>query len=98
MVPSSLLRIAHRILHWAPLWVPMILLWQVAFRGLRPALAERARLRQAEVVVRERYRRTKERFEGMQAEARAWTDPVFQERMRRQIRAARTRPDDPHER
>ena len=40
------------LLHWAPVWVALLLLWQVATRGLVPALAEEVRLEEeAEVGV-----------------------------------------------
>lgn len=70
-------------LYWAPVWVPLLLLWQVSVRGLRPALEERARLAREQVAVVARYRDARERFERMDAEVRAWADPIYRERLRR---------------
>jgi hypothetical protein len=77
----------RHLLGWTPVWVPLLLLWQVGTRGLAPALAEQRRLQDEEVVVRARNERTKAEFEHLEREARAWRDPVYRERMRRAIAA-----------
>lgn len=71
------------VLGWSPVWVPLALLAQVGLRGLRPALAERARLESEAPLVEERHRTARERFESLELELRAWDDPVFRERWRR---------------
>lgn len=72
---------------WAPVWVSLLLLWQVGTRGLKPALAEERRLDQEEEVVRARNARTQAEFEHLAREAEAWQDPVYRERMRRAMNA-----------
>ncbi len=73
------------LLYWAPVWVPLALLWQVATRGLEPALAEQARLEDEEQDVRSRHLRAQSEFEALDREADAWHDPVYRERVRRII-------------
>ncbi|MCP3918694.1 MAG: hypothetical protein GY711_24370 [bacterium] len=75
--------VASGVLYWMPVWVPMLLLWQVVDRGLRPARAEAERLAGEEQTVDARYSSARKSFERMQAEAKAWTDPVYRERVRR---------------
>ena len=76
---------------WAPVWVPLLLLWQVGTRGLRPALAESERLEAEEELVRARHERARAEFEELERRARAWEDPVYRERERRRLEAERGR-------
>jgi hypothetical protein len=69
--------------YWLPVLVPLLLLCMVAVRGLRPALAERARLEFEAARVAERYEQSEASFRYMQAVSQAWEDPVFRERIRR---------------
>ncbi|MDF1838337.1 MAG: hypothetical protein P1V35_10740 [Planctomycetota bacterium] len=69
--------------HWAPVWIPGLLLWQFASKGLQPALVEAQRLQDVTPGVEARHGEAKEAFEQVQAEAKAWQDPVYRERMRR---------------
>lgn len=71
------------LVYWMPVWVPLVLLWQVADRGLRPAQEEALRLAREEQTVAARYTGARRSFERMSAEAEAWTDPVYRERVRR---------------
>ena len=75
--------IVGRVLFWMPVWVPLLLLWQVSVRGLRPALAEHSRLAREEAAVVERHRASRADLEHMQAETLAWSDPIYRERVRR---------------
>ena len=68
--------------HWAPVWVPLLLLWQVGVMGLRPTLAEYDRLEHKRSAVLERYEHTRDRFELMRDEREAWQDPVYRARLR----------------
>jgi len=61
-----------------------LILGQVCLRGLRPALAEGRRLAREEPAVRARHANAQERFESMEQQVRAWRDPVYWERLRRQ--------------
>jgi hypothetical protein len=69
--------------YWTPVWLPVLLLAQVCFLGLKPALAERDRLEGAEAVVDARYQDAESHFESLDAQFIAWQDPVYQERQRR---------------
>ena len=82
-------RLLGGVLHWAPVWVPLVLLWQVGTLGLKPALAEEARLVEEGKSVEERHERTRAQFESLENEAEAWQDPVYQERRRRMHDASR---------
>jgi hypothetical protein len=75
--------IASRSLYWAPVWVPMIVLAQVALGGLRPALAESRRLEREEVRMGERLEREKLEAAQLGAALRAQNDPIYLERERR---------------
>ena len=75
--------LAGRVLYWMPVWVPLLLLWQVALRGLSPALDEHRRLEGEETAVFARHQASQRSFQYMEALARAWDDPVYRERMRR---------------
>jgi hypothetical protein len=70
-------------LWWSPVWVPLALSMQLATRGLEPARRERARLRAEAPVVEARYAASQAKVEGLEAEAAAWQDPIFVERVRR---------------
>ena len=82
--PGSILLAPLRFVwHWAPVWVPLILLWQFADRGLRPALEEDQRLKGLAPLVEATYDDSRQAFEILDGEARAWRDPVYRERRRR---------------
>ena len=66
-----------------PVLVPLALLAQVAILGLKPALTEHERLLREEVVVTERHMAAEQEYRTRQAEAEAWHDPVYRERLRR---------------
>ena len=83
----SLRGVLFGLVYWAPVWVAMLLLWQVAIRGLTPALAEEARLEGEVEVVEQRHARTKGAFEALARESAAWEDPVYRERRRRAMEA-----------
>jgi len=75
------------LVYWAPVWVALLLLWQVATRGLKPALDEEARLEGEAEVVEQRHARTRGEFEALARETAAWEDPVYRERRRRVMEA-----------
>lgn len=94
-------RLLKAVVRWAPVWAPLVLIWQLTEGGLKPALAEQRRLHREEPAVRERNARTKAEFERLTAQREAWEDPLFLERVRREkARAAKptpSGPDDPSE-
>ncbi|MEZ6018525.1 MAG: hypothetical protein R3F17_00020 [Planctomycetota bacterium] len=81
--PAHHRRVRGGDLSLVPGLIPLILLWQFASRGLSPALAERDRLARADPAVEAGYDDARQAFEELDAEARAWQDPVYQERRRR---------------
>jgi hypothetical protein len=80
---AALAGVIQGIKHWAPVWIPSILLWQFATKGLVPAVNEARRLQEVAPEVDARHAEAKEAFEQVQAEAQAWQDPVYRERRRR---------------
>lgn len=73
------------VVYWAPVWVSLLMLWQVAVRGLKPALAEEARLDAEAEAVELRHAHSQAEFQALEQEARAWQDPVYRERRRRML-------------
>ena len=71
------------LLGWLPLLAALGLLAQIGLVGLRPALEEQERLRAAEQRVLDRHRELLEESRRLEAEAAAWEDPIFRERLRR---------------
>jgi len=80
---SSLRRTIAQLLWWSPVWAPLTLAAQLAVRGLEPARRERARLEGEVPAVIARYERSRAKVEQLEAEAAAWQDPVYIERVRR---------------
>ncbi len=75
--------LGSRLRYWSPVFALMLLFGEIAFLGLRPALAESRRLDGSEPQVRERLERAKESNEALDLQLRARADPVYQERLRR---------------
>ncbi len=82
--PSRRRGVLRALWYWLPVLVPLLILEQVCIRGLRPALAEGRRLEREEPAVRARHAHAQLRFETMDKQVRAWRDPIYQERLRRQ--------------
>jgi hypothetical protein len=80
-----------RLVFWAPVWVPLAVLAQVALLGLGPALAESRRLDGAARDLSERLERERTAAAELQRLLRAQSDPIYLERERRLLRA----PDGP---
>ena len=72
-----------RITYWLPVLAAVVIFGQVALLGLRPALSERTRLREAEVQLEERYQRDTQLSQQVAAHLAARFDPIFLERQRR---------------
>ncbi len=85
--PLLPIRILGWTIRWAPVWVPIIMIWQIVTFGLNPALAESKRLEEATPAVMERFAQSQAQFESMAAQRRAWEDETYRERVRR-MRAA----------
>lgn len=76
---------------WAPVLLTLALFAQVVLRGVRPALAERARLERAAAVLDERHARLRAQTDDLLALRRAHADPIYVERERRLLRLGPTR-------
>ncbi|MEC8495262.1 MAG: hypothetical protein VXZ39_10080, partial [Planctomycetota bacterium] len=81
--PAFPVRALVLVLHWSPVWVPLLLIWQITLGGLRPALSEQQRLSEERPAVEERHAASEASFLRMAAERRAWEDPAYRERLRR---------------
>lgn len=84
IVPDSpALAVGRRLRYWLPVLALMLLFAEIAFLGLRPALAESRRLDAAEPAVLERLARAQEARATLELQLRARADPIYQERLRR---------------
>jgi len=73
------------LLHWVPVWAPLLFLGQVVVLGLLPAQAESERLERAESEVRARVEELQTEQRELEAETRMLSDEVFRERVRRSL-------------
>jgi hypothetical protein len=80
--------VGNKLAYWAPVWVPMVVLAQVALGGLRPALAESRRIDREEVRMAERLDRELAESAQLERALQAQDDPIFLERERRLLRQA----------
>lgn len=71
------------VLHWAPVWIPTILLIQVGFLGLRPAQDRSRELDRLTPEVHARVLDTQATHQDLEERVRAWDDPIFRARFRR---------------
>jgi len=85
--PSGPLRV---LLAWSPVVLALIVLGQVGALGLRRAMAESARLEEAEKQMRARLEREEQEAQSLERVERAQNDPVYLERERRVLRAEST--------
>ncbi len=81
-------QVGGKLAYWAPVWVPMVVLAQVALGGLRPALAESRRLDREEERMAERLDRELAESAQLERALQAQDDPIFLERERRLLRQA----------
>ena len=75
--------LGRRALYWTPVFVLMLLFGEIAFLGLRPALAEKRRLDVAETLVAERLAVAQDKHADVQLQLGARRDPIYAERLRR---------------
>ena len=76
------------VLYWLPVLVPLGIFAQFGLLGLRPALAESARLSEAEGRLIAAFEGELERAERIDRVLRAQHDPIYLERERRLVLAA----------
>ncbi|MCP5020396.1 MAG: hypothetical protein GY930_01355 [bacterium] len=91
-VVAGVRRLVFEVKYWAPVWIPGMLLWQFTTKGLQPTLTEAHRLEEVAPGVNARHVEAKSAFEQVQAEAKAWQDPVYRER-RRRLRSQEPNPE-----
>ncbi len=82
---------------WSGVALALALLAQVAWLGLRPAVAERRRLAEAEQQLRARVEREEREAAELERVERAQNDPIFLERERRALRSDTPRASDSNE-
>ena len=82
------------LLAWAPVWIAFAVLGQVALLGLRPAMAERRKLAEAQTLLRARIEREEQQAAELERLQRAQNDPIFLERERRVLRASKPARDE----
>jgi hypothetical protein len=85
-------RAALGLLHWTPVWVPLIFLGQLLVLGFLPARAERVRLERAEAEVRARAAALETEQRELDEDARMLGDAIYQERVRRSLVDPRSAP------
>ena len=96
--PALIETFGNRIVRWAPVWMPSILVLQVALFGLRPALAERTRVDGADAVVRGRELVLNTEATALEINRQMLSDPIYRQRVRKSVTSAGTAPlllDDP---
>jgi hypothetical protein len=71
------------VVYWMPVWVSLGLLALLGLRGLKPALIEDDRLRQAETRLATRVAGLRADRDGLERELSALSDPIYIERLRR---------------
>ncbi|HIG87380.1 MAG TPA: hypothetical protein EYQ25_10090 [Planctomycetes bacterium] len=76
-------KLLNLLLHWAPLWTPIVLLLMILLLGLKPALEERSRLEAQRPAVEARHKSSRKAYLQAQREHDAWQDPIFQARKER---------------
>ena len=91
-VPSALDLLGSRLLYWSPVWLPLILVSQLALGGLRPALAEVRRLDAAEIEVRAFERMLDDEALVLRTSERKLGDPIYRERVRKSLTSGGSAP------
>ena len=66
--------------HWAPVWVPMLLLGQIGIRVFLPARLESQRLHREEERLKARCERAQATYDEYRTLSRAQSDPIYLER------------------
>jgi len=84
-VDRILTSLGAALLRWAPVWMPSIVLAQVLFLGLRPALAEARRLDDSEAGVSSWEAELSRKAEAIERERRMLDDEIYRERVRRSL-------------
>ncbi|MEW6072994.1 MAG: hypothetical protein AB1726_10450 [Planctomycetota bacterium] len=81
-------RLAGGLAAWAPVWLPLAVLSQLALLGLRPVRAEEGRLALQEAELAGRVAALRAERSSLLADRRRLADGIYRERVRRSRRAA----------
>ncbi len=81
-----------RLVFWAPVWLPLVVVLQLALGGLRPARAEERRLDHEEAGVARRVDALLGERGQLEADAARLADGIWRERVRRSLRNAGMEP------
>ena len=77
-----------RILFWAPVWVPLIVVYQMTLQGLKPTLMEGQRVRGAQAEVQKRVQQLEAERADLELRRDMLADPVYRARVERTRRRA----------
>ncbi len=75
--------ILGRLLFWAPVWVPLIVVFQLVLSGLKPTQAEGRRVRGAEDEVLQRVEDLESERDDLQLRRDMLSDPIYRARVDR---------------
>ncbi|MAG62612.1 hypothetical protein CMO84_03740 [Candidatus Woesearchaeota archaeon] len=87
--PEAVQGLWRSALHWAPVWIPALLLVQILMLGLWPALVRRSALDALAPQVDERYQATRTEHDALQMLEQAWKDPMYIARFQRALNQGR---------
>ena len=90
--PAFLGVIFGRLLFWAPVWVPLIVVFQLVLHGLKPTQAEGRRVRGAENEVLQRVEGLESEREDLQLRRDMLSDPIYRARVDRTRQRADRQP------
>lgn len=72
-----------RIVFWAPVWVPLIVVYQITLGGLKPTLAEGERVHAAEDEVQQRVDQLEAERSDLETRREMLNDPIYRARVER---------------
>ena len=75
--------LCKRTLFWAPVWIPMIVVYQLVLGGLEPTREEGDRIRASEAEVRARVESLEEQRDELETRRDMLRDPVYRARVDR---------------
>lgn len=79
-----------RLLFWAPVWIPLIVVYQLVLGGMKPTLADGERIQGADSEVRERVEKLEAERDELETRREMLGDPIYRARVERsRLRADR---------
>jgi len=85
-------QLASRLVFWAPVWLPLVFVYQLVLGGLRPTLQEGERVRGAEAEVRARVDALEAERADLETRRAMLSDPIYRARVERTRDRADRRP------